>query len=146
MAAEAVEEAVPTELPLIEAKLAQPRIRAGVVPRARLFVALDRLEKVELTMISGPAGAGKTVLVSSWLAGRSDLSLAWITLDRRDDDPVRLWTYVAHAVDRIRPGLARRALVLLRMPRSRVEAGVDGLVNGLAGHRSEERRVGKGGR
>ena len=58
MAAEAVEEAVPTELPLIEAKLAQPRIRAGVVPRARLFVALDRLEKVELTMISGPAGAG----------------------------------------------------------------------------------------
>src|SRR5947209_3298920 len=134
MAAEAVEEAVPTELPLIEAKLAQPRIRAGVVPRARLFVALDRLEKVELTMISGPAGAGKTVLVSSWLAGRSDLSLAWITLDRGDDDPVRLWTYVAHAVDRIRPGLARRGLAVLRMPRSSVEAGIDELLNGLAGY------------
>ena len=125
---------MPTELPLIEAKLAQPRIRAGVVPRARLFVALDRLEKVELTMISGPAGAGKTVLVSSWLAGRSDVSLAWITLDRGDDDPVRLWTYVAHAVDRIRPGLARRGLAVLRMPRSSVEAGINELLNGLAGH------------
>src|SRR5438270_8767451 len=128
MAAEGVEEAVPTELPLIEAKLAQPRIRAGVIARARLFVALDRLEKVQLTMISGSVGSGKTVLVSSWLAGRSDLSPAWVTLDRGDDDPARLWTYVAHAVDRIRPGLARRALVELPMPRSRVEAGIDELL------------------
>ena len=134
MPAEDTEEAVPTEVPLIEAKLAQPRIRAGVIPRARLFVALDRLEKVELTMISGPVGSGKTVLVSSWLAGRSDLSPAWITLDRGDDDPVRLWTYVAHAIDRIRPGLARRALIRLRMPRSGVEAAIDELLNALSAY------------
>jgi hypothetical protein len=70
MADEVVEEPVPTELPLIEAKLAQPRIRAGVIARARLVIALDRLEKVELTMISGPVGSGKTVLVSSWLVAR----------------------------------------------------------------------------
>ena len=76
---EVLEEAVPTELPLIEAKLAQPRIRAGVIPRARLFIALDRLEKVELTMISGPAGSGKTVLVSSWLTGRSGVSPAMVS-------------------------------------------------------------------
>src|SRR5437764_1306488 len=134
MADEVLEEAVPTELPPIEAKLAQPRIRAGVIPRARLFIALDRLEKVEMTMISGPAGSGKTVLVSSWLTGRSDVSPAWVTLDRGDDDPRRLWTYVAHAVDRIRPGLARRALVGLRMPRSSVDSGIDELLNGLTGY------------
>ena len=44
MADEVLEEAVATELPPIEGKLAQPRIRAGVIPRARLFIALDRLE------------------------------------------------------------------------------------------------------
>ena len=85
-------------------------------------------------MISGPAGAGKTVLVSSWLAGRPDHSPAWVTLDRGDDDPRRLWTYVAHTVDRIRPGLASRAIARLRMPRSSVEAGIDELLNGLAGY------------
>jgi LuxR family maltose regulon positive regulatory protein len=138
MADGVVEEAVPSELPLIETKLARPRVRAGVVARARLFLALDRLDQVELTMISGPAGSGKTVLVSSWLAGRSDVSVAWVTLDRGDDDPVRLWTYVAHAVDTIRPGLARRALAGLRIPRSSVEAGIDELLNGLAGF---DRRV-----
>jgi len=129
-----VEESERAELPLIEAKLARPRVRAGVIARRRLFLALDRLDQVELTMVSGPAGSGKTVLVSSWLAGRSDLSVAWVTLDRGDDDPVRLWTYVAHAVDRIRTGLASRAIARLRMPRSSVETGIDELLNGLAGH------------
>lgn len=128
-----VEEALTAELPLIEAKLARPRVRAGVIARARLFLALDRLDQ-ELTVVSGPAGSGKTVLVSSWLAGRSDLSVAWVTLDRGDDDPVRLWTYVGHAVESVRPGLARRALAGLRMPRSSVEVGIDELLNGLAGY------------
>ena len=134
MAAEGAEQAVPTELALIEAKLARPRIRAGVIARGRLFIALDRLEEVELTVISGPAGAGKTVLVSSWLAVCAERSPAWVTLDRGDDDPRRLWTYVAHAVDRIQPGLARRALARLRMPRSSVEAAIDELLNGLTGY------------
>ncbi len=134
MAADGVDVALPTALPLIEAKLAEPRIRAGVIPRARLFGSLDRLENVELTVISGPAGSGKTVLVSSWLAARPDLARAWITLDARDDDPVRLWTYVAQAVDRVRPGLGRPALARLRIPRPVVEAAIDELLNGLAGY------------
>jgi len=134
MASVLVEEAVSGELPLIEAKFARPRVRAGVISRARLFLALDRLGRAELTLVSGPAGAGKTVLVSSWLAGRCDLVPAWVTLDGGDDSPVRLWTLVAHAVDRIRPGLARRALVRLRMRRTCVEAAIDELLNGLAGY------------
>jgi LuxR family transcriptional regulator, maltose regulon positive regulatory protein len=119
--------------PLLEAKLGKPRLRAGVIPRVRLFDALDRLESNELTVISGPAGSGKTVLVSSWLAARPDVRTAWATLDASDDDPVRLWTYVSHAVDRVRPGLARPALARLRLPRSSVETAIDELLNGLAG-------------
>src|SRR5204862_535979 len=72
MVARRPEHAVPAPLPLIEAKLAVPRIRAGVVSRARLFADLDTLSETELTLVSGPAGSGKTVLVSSWLAVRPD--------------------------------------------------------------------------
>jgi LuxR family maltose regulon positive regulatory protein len=132
--AEGAVEALPTELPLLEAKLARPRLRAGLIPRARLFDSLDRLADSELTVISGPAGSGKTVLVSSWLAERPELASAWATLDSSDDDPTRLWTYVSHAVDRVRPGLARPALARLKLPRSSVEAGIDELLNGLAGY------------
>ena len=106
----------------------------GVIPRSRLVVALDRLGDSELTVISGPAGSGKTVLVSSWLAVRTDLAKAWATLDPSDDDPTRLWTYVSHAVDRLRPGLARPALASLRTPKSNVETAIDELLNGLAGY------------
>jgi len=119
--------------PLLEAKLGKPRLRAGVIPRVRLFDALDRLESSELTVISGPAGSGKTVLVSSWLAAQPDVRTAWATLDANDDDPVRLWTYVSHAVDRVRPGLARPALARLSLPRTNVETAIDELLNGLAG-------------
>lgn len=125
--------AVQDDEPLLEAKLGKPRLRAGVIPRVRLFDAIDRLESSEVTVISGPAGSGKTVLVSSWLAAHPDVRTAWATLDAYDDDPVRLWTYVAHAVDRVRPGLARPALARLRLPRSNVETAIDELLNGLAG-------------
>jgi len=132
MRAAGAAEPVATEVPLVEAKLARPRPRAGVIERARLFVALDRLGDSELTVISGPAGSGKTVLVSSWLAVRPDLATAWATLDPGDDNVLRLWTYVAHAVDRVRHGLAQPALVRLRTPRSAVESAIDELLNGLA--------------
>jgi LuxR family maltose regulon positive regulatory protein len=132
MTAPAAVETASSELPLVEAKLAQPRPRAGVIERARLFAALDRLESNELTVISGPAGSGKTVLVSSWLAARSELAAAWTTLDANDDNLYRLWTYVAHAVDRVRPGLARPALARLKQPRSDVDEAIDELLNGLA--------------
>jgi len=134
MSAQAAVDSARAELPLLEAKLALPRLRAGVIPRSRLFVALDRLGDSELTVISGPAGSGKTVLVSSWLAARTDLAKAWATLDPSDDDPTRLWTYVSHAVDRLRPGLARPALASLRTPKSNVETAIDELLNGLAGY------------
>ena len=70
----------------------------------------------------------------AWCASGSEPH-AWVTLDARDNDPVRLWTYVATAVDRIRPGLGRTTLGRLG-----VAAGVAGPIDELLN------RIGDSGR
>ncbi len=95
---------------------------------------LDRYAASELTLLSAPAGSGKTVVVASWLQARPDLSIAWVTLERSDDDPIRLWTAIATAADRVRPGIARPALAMLRSPRADIDLVIDELMNGLAGY------------
>ena len=67
----------------------------------------------------------------AWCASH-DRPFAWITLDSGDNDPVRLWTYVATAVDRVREGLGRAALQRLHSADGAVEAPIDELMNGLA--------------
>ena len=66
-----------------------------------------------LTLVAAPPGFGKSTAVRTWCADRS-AAYAWVTLDARDNDPVRLWTYIATAVDRIRPSLGRATLRRLR--------------------------------
>ncbi len=117
--------------PLIETKLLPPRGRSDLVPRPRLLEALDRLSSTALTLVDAPVGFGKTVLAQSWGA-QSDTAIAWVSIDSADDDPVRLWTYVATAVDRIRPGLGRGALTRLRSPGVPPETVVDELVNSIS--------------
>ena len=97
----------PTLPPLIETKLGPPRARPGLVARARLLDQLDRFAPAALTLVDAPVGFGKTMLVESWLA-RTGGAVAWVSLEAADNDPARLWTYVATSVDRIRPGLGTR--------------------------------------
>jgi LuxR family transcriptional regulator, maltose regulon positive regulatory protein len=124
-----------TGAPLVETKLIPPRARPQLVGRPRLLQALDRLDGTELTLVSAPAGGGKSVLVGSWCETRPETAVAWVSLDPADNDPARLWTYVATAVDRIRPGVGGRALSRLQSPGATVGAGLDELLNGMAAHR-----------
>ena len=121
---------------LVEAKLAVPSVRHGVVERPRVMRALEAGHDAALTLVAAPAGYGKTTAVRAWCA-TLDASVAWVTLDAGDDDPVRLWRYVATAVDRVRPGLGRAALRKLDVAGSPVEAAVDELMNGVAALGSE---------
>lgn len=124
--------ASPVAPPVIETKLLPPRERAELVPRPRLLRLVDDFSSAALTLIDAPVGFGKTVLAQAWVA-QSNTAVAWISVDAADDDPVRLWTYIATAIDRIRPGLGRNALVRLKR-RSGVatETAVDELMNGIA--------------
>ncbi|HJS95148.1 MAG TPA: LuxR C-terminal-related transcriptional regulator [Solirubrobacteraceae bacterium] len=122
--------------PLAAAKLAAPRQREGMVARPRLSQALDAGAGAALTLVSAPPGYGKTTAVRAWCAGGAT-AWAWVTLDDDDDDPVRLWTYAATAVDRVREGLGRRALNRLRVSGMPVEVAVDEVMNGIAAYGRE---------
>lgn len=121
---------VPAAPPLIETKLAPARTRRGVVERLRLLDELDRHADRPLTLVDAPVGFGKTVLVEAWVARNGD-AVAWVSLERADNDPARLWAYVATAVDGVRQGLGRGALGRLRSPGVELEAVVAELVNGV---------------
>lgn len=71
------------------AKLSWPGLRSELLPRPRLVAALDALAERRVIVVSGPAGAGKTVAVAQWLAAREQ-ALAWVTLDETDADPSTL--------------------------------------------------------
>jgi LuxR family maltose regulon positive regulatory protein len=117
---------------LLATKLFAPRPQPGFVSRPRLLKGLDDGLARGLTLVSGPAGSGKTALVADW-ARRGRRPVAWLSLDAGDNDPGRFWRHAAAAVDRVRPGIARRVLPLLGPPPpSSFEGLVTALINELA--------------
>src|SRR5215470_4423537 len=123
--------------PLIETKLTPPRNRSEFIVRPRLIQTLDQLASTPLTLIDAPLGYGKTVLAQTWCAARPERRVAWLSLDAADDDPVRLWTYIATGVDRIRRGLGSRALARLQAPAADVDEAINELVNGISAYGDE---------
>jgi LuxR family maltose regulon positive regulatory protein len=88
--------------PLLTTKLYIPPPRPNLVPRPRL---IERLEEgvrqgARLSLVSAPAGFGKTTLVAEWICA-STREVAWLSLDETDDDPVRFLTYLIAALQQI---------------------------------------------
>ncbi len=90
----------------IETKLHAPRSRKEWVERRELVQSLADSAAAKLILVDAPAGFGKTTLVAQW---RSSLieqrRFAWLSLDRDDDDPGRLWWHVVFALQRACPEL-----------------------------------------
>ena len=107
--------------PLLETKFYVPRSGRGLVPRPRLIERLDRGTASKLTLVSAPAGFGKTTLLTEWLAAgpaapADDRRVAWLSLDRADNDPASFWTYVIAALRTVASGAGESALPLLQAP------------------------------
>jgi LuxR family maltose regulon positive regulatory protein len=81
--------------------------------------------------VAAPVGYGKTTAVRAWCATGAD-GPAWLTLDVADNDPRRLWRYLATAADRAQPGSGTAALQSLDDPGSPIEHVVDTLMNSVA--------------
>ena len=116
--------------PLVEAKIAPPVLRAGFIDRPRIHETLDESAATALTLVAAPAGYGKTTAVRGWCA-RRDTAVAWVQTRWRHNDPIRLWTHIATAADRIRPGLGRPSLRRLDASDTSIESAVGELTNSL---------------
>src|SRR5690349_7617393 len=88
-------------LPLLETKLFIPRSRYSVVSRPRLTSLLSSREVTRLTLISAPAGFGKTTLLAEWLTETGVAgNVAWVSLDASENDSRLFWAYVTRALMR----------------------------------------------
>ena len=95
---------IPAELPfpVLESKLAPAPGRPGLVPRGNLLDQLEASAATPVVAICAPAGYGKTVLAAAW-AKRDSRPFVWLSIDRHDNDPAVLLTYLAVGLDRVDP-------------------------------------------
>ncbi|MEP7369308.1 MAG: LuxR C-terminal-related transcriptional regulator [Dermatophilaceae bacterium] len=119
---------------MIATKLYVPKLRRGLVSRPRLRVPLLRAAEARLTLVSAPAGFGKTTLLTEWLAETSgeDRSVAWLSLDSSDNEAASFWTYVVSALQKAIPGIGSRALELIASSPLPTELALTTLLNELA--------------
>ncbi len=101
--------------PILATKLYIPPPRPKVVLRPRLIERLNEDQHRKLTLISAPAGFGKTTLVSEWVAGCERLA-AWLSLDEGDNDPARFLTYLIAALQTIVANIGEGMLGVLQAP------------------------------
>ena len=98
--------------PLLATKLHMPRPRAQLVSRSHLVERLEQSMEYALTLVSAPAGFGKTTLLAQWLA-ESNASVAWLSLEPQDNDPMRFLAYLIAALQTVDAHLGTTALELL---------------------------------
>lgn len=101
--------------PILTTKLYIPPPRAKLVLRPRLIERLNEGLHRRLTVISAPAGFGKTTLVSEWVAGCGS-TVAWLSLDEGDNDPTRFLTYLVAALQTIMANIGVGVLSVLQAP------------------------------
>ena len=109
-----------TSDPLLATKLYLPRRPRGVVARPRLTERLNRGTEAKLTLVSAPAGFGKTTLLAECLAAAParERCVAWLSLDPSDNRPTTFWTYLIAALQTAAPECnpGAGALALLQAP------------------------------
>jgi len=127
--------------PLLQTKLCVPPTRPRLVPRLRLVEQLNEGLHRKMTLISAPAGFGKTTLVSEWVdhlrldaakAVQVENRIAWLSLDESDNDPARFLAYSIAALQTIEASIGRGALSTLQSPQTPNEAILTTLVNEIA--------------
>jgi LuxR family maltose regulon positive regulatory protein len=89
---------------ILPTKLFVPPLRPGWILRQRLVEQLNISNQRKLTLVSAPAGYGKTTLISSWLH-ETKIPSAWLSLDEGDSDPIRFFQYFIAALQKIIPDI-----------------------------------------
>ena len=119
--------------PLLATKFHVPATRPTLVARPRLAERLKLGRDARLTLVSAPAGFGKTTLLADWLATASadGRAVAWLSLDQRDNDPAVFWAYLVAALQRAVPRVGESAAAALSVGPAEGEAIVGALAADL---------------
>ena len=102
---------------LLRTKLFIPHPRVNLVSRPRLIDRLNAGLEKKLTLISAPAGFGKTTLLSEWIT-KSPRCVTWLFIDEGDNDPALFWAYFIAALQGLHPDIGANALALIQSPQA----------------------------
>ena len=116
---------------ILKTKLIIPLLRPDIVLRPHLFSSLNEGLKCKLTLVSAPAGFGKTTLVGSWAAG-CGMPAAWLSLDEGDSDPAVFFSYLTASLQTIVPDICKSVTGLLQSPQPPVESILTVLLNDIS--------------
>lgn len=100
-------------IPVLQTKFFVPKPQLDLVHRYRLIRQLDEGSRRKLTLLSAPAGSGKTALMSAWVASTNP-KIGWLSLDASDNDSTRFWAYFIGALQRVQDNLGQKAQSFLQ--------------------------------
>lgn len=100
----------------IKSKINIPKVKDEFVKRAALFNKLNDAINYKLTLVTAPAGFGKSTLVSSWLNSniKDTYYTAWVSLDERDSEPLIFWKYILYSINKVQDGIVEETFNSLK--------------------------------
>lgn len=118
--------------PFLTTKLLVPTTRADIITRQHLIDLLKQSLSRKITVVSAPAGFGKTTLIGDWI-NQQKVSAAWLTLDEIDNDPIRFLSYFVKALQKIDPNFGETILEILQSTQAQInEPLLTALINEIA--------------
>lgn len=121
-----------TGVRLLSSKVRIPPLQQELVPRPRLIERINYGATRKLTVVSAPAGFGKTTLLSSWAASQPG-AVAWLSLDAGDNDPGRFLSYLIRALAQVVPALLTAGAEAVQMAEAaQTEAILTSVLNQIA--------------
>ncbi len=121
-----------TSAPLLATRFHLPPLAAHRVARQRLLEYLDQCLRVPVTLISAPAGFGKSTLLSEWIQTKSDLQASWLSLEAGDNDWPRFFHYLTAALQKIFPKVGESDLEDIGTTQAVPEASLTLLLNDVS--------------
>jgi LuxR family transcriptional regulator, maltose regulon positive regulatory protein len=131
-----VDKNCPSVTGVLATKLFEPTVPRALLSRPRLVKRFNDGLSARVTLVSAPAGYGKSTLLSEWRATPEGAvtRLAWMSVDEADGDPARFWSHVAAALQNADPAVGVGLAESLRRPdRPPLDAQLEVLLNELAG-------------
>src|SRR5262249_41207519 len=116
-----------------------PALSPGLLPRPRLTARLNPTpssgaQAARLALLDASPGSGKSSVVRQWCQEQPEGSVAWLSLDREDNDPARFLLYLFAAMETVAPAAAAPARALLQAAEQiQLEDALTLLLNGMAG-------------